>query len=167
MPVRLLPLLLCALLVQPALAQTLYKSTMPDGKVVYGDKPAPGAVKSEEQKPDTGKLGTTPSATPRESKALKQMEADRKQREAADERIRAAEKAVSDAEAALEQGKEPLPGERIGTAGAGTNRKGGPGGGGTVGGDSRLTDAYWERQKKLEKAVETARAELQKARDGK
>jgi len=32
-----------------------------------------------------------------------------------------------------------------------------------VGGASRLTDAYWERQKKLEEAVEAARKRLDEA----
>jgi hypothetical protein len=156
--------LLCAALAQPALAQALYKSTMPDGKVIYSDKPAPGAVKSEEQKVDTSKTGAI-SATPREAKALKQMEADRQKREASGDKIQAAEKALKDAQAAQAAGKEPLEGERLGTVGGGTNRKGGPGGGGVVAGDSsRLTDAYWERQKKLEQAVSDAQKNLEQTR---
>ena len=58
-------ILAAALLLQPVLAQTLYKSTMPDGSVVYGDKPAPGAAKVEETRPDI-KKGGIGGTTPRE-----------------------------------------------------------------------------------------------------
>jgi hypothetical protein len=54
---------------------------------------------------------------------------------------------VRSAEAARDAGKEPLPGERIGTAGGG----------------SRLTDAYLQRQKSLEENVEKARRSLEQA----
>jgi hypothetical protein len=66
-------------------------------------------------------------------------------------RVPAAEKALAAAEAARAAGKEPQPGERIGTAG----------------GASRLTDAYWQRQKSLDDAVEKARRDLDNARAGK
>jgi hypothetical protein len=49
--------------------------------------------------------------------------------------------------AARERGAEPLPGERSGTAG----------------GQSRLGDAYWERQKRLDAEVERARKRLDEA----
>ncbi len=144
------------MLAQLAAAQTLYKSTLPDGKVIYGDKPVPGAVKVEETKPDTSKKGIAPATTPtpaisREAAALKQMEKDRMKREAADNKVQAAEKALRDAEAAQAAGKEPLGSERQGT----------------VSGNQRFTDAYWERQKKLEQEVETARRNLEQARSGK
>jgi hypothetical protein len=142
-------LLAAALLLQPAVAQTLYKSIMPDGSVVYGDKPAPDAVKVEESRPDI-KRGGIGGATPREQETLKEMEKARAQREAGQEKVRAAEQALRDAEAARAAGKEPLASERIGTAG----------------GASRITDAYYERQKKLDEAVEKARRELDAARSG-
>jgi hypothetical protein len=141
--------ILAALLLQPAVAQTLYKSIMPDGSVVYGDKPAPDAVKVEETRPDI-KKGGIGGATPREQETLKEMETARAQREAGQEKVRAAEQALRDAEAARAAGKEPLASERIGTAG----------------GASRITDAYYERQKKLDEAVEKARRELDAARSG-
>jgi hypothetical protein len=53
-------------------------------------------------------------------------------------------KQLQEAMAALEKGKEPLPGERLGN----------------VGGGSRLTEAYFARQKGLEEAVEAARKQL-------
>lgn len=138
------------LLLQLASAQTLYKSTMPDGKVVYGDKPVPGAVKVDESKPDTSKKGVAPPVA-REAAVLKQLEKDRKARESEQDRLRRAEQALHQAEVAQELGKEPQPYERQGTAG----------------GNQRLTDAYWERQKMLEQNVENARRNLEKVRSGK
>jgi hypothetical protein len=134
----------------PALGQTFYKSTMPDGQVIYGDKPAPGAVKVEATKVAPATKGVTPPSSG-ETQALKKLEADRQKKEAADDRMRSLEKALADAEAALAAGKEPREGERIGTAS----------------GASRLNDAYWERQKTLESAVEQARRNLEAARVGK
>ena len=153
MPVRhasILSIALLVALVPSVSAQTLYKSTMPDGRIVYGDKPAPGAVKSEEQKPDTSKQGIVPPSA--KEKAIAQgLEKDRRKRDARADRIAAAEKALRDAEAARDAGKEPTAGDRIGT----------------VKGNQRLTDEYWARQKRLEAAVEQARAALEKARAAK
>ena len=59
----------------------------------------------------------------------------------------AAQIALQQAEAARELGVEPQPGERIGT----------------VGGGSRLSDEYWERQKRLEADGELARRRLDEA----
>jgi hypothetical protein len=142
--------MLAAALALQAGAQVLYKSTLPDGRVVYGDKPDPAAVKSELIKPDTKKIGVVPP-TSRETATLNELERARIKREGGDSRTRTAEEALQKAEAAREAGKEPLPGERLGTAG----------------GASRLTDDYWKRQKKLEEAVETARRNAEQARSGK
>jgi len=139
-----------ALLLQPAVAQTLYKSTLPDGSVVYGDKPAPDAVKVEETRPDISKGGIG-GITTREQEALKELEKARLQREGGQDKVRSAEEALKNAEAARAAGKEPLDSERIGTAG----------------GASRLSETYFDRQRKLEEAVEKARRELDQARSGK
>ena len=141
--------LAAALLLQPAVAQTLYKSTMPDGRIVYGDKPAPDAVKVEETRPDI-KKGGLGGTTAREQEALKELEKARLQREGGEDKVTAAEQALRNAEAARAAGKEPLASERIGTAGGG----------------SRITDAYYERQKKLDADVEQARRELEQLRSG-
>ena len=132
--------MLAGALALPAASQVLYKSVLPDGRVVYGDKPDPSAVKVEEQKPDISKRGLG-GATPREAEALKTMEESRAKRETADEKGRSAQDALRAAEQARAAGKEPLPGERTGTAGGG----------------SRLNDAYYDRQRKLEEDVEKAR----------
>ncbi len=143
-------LIFVALLALPAAAQTLYKSTLPDGRIVYGDKPAPDAVKVEETRPDISKGGIG-GTTPREQEALKEMEKARVQREGEQDKVRAAEQALRDAETARAAGKEPLASERIGIAGGGT----------------RLGETYFDRQRKLEEAVEKARRELEQARSGK
>lgn len=142
-------LIAAALLLQPAVAQTLYKSTLPDGRIVYGDKPAPDAVKVEETRPDI-KKGGIGGITAREKEALKELEKTRLQREGGQDKVRSAEEALRNAEAARAAGKEPLASERLGTAGGG----------------SRITDAYYERQKKLDADVEQARRELDQARSG-
>jgi hypothetical protein len=134
----------------------LYKSTMPDGKVIYGDAPMPGATKVEKSRPDTSKKGIT-AATPKEKEALRKLEAERAASASAapaagprkdkitmdelDARLR-------QMEAEREKAKEPLPGERIGTASGG----------------SRFTDAYWERQKRLDHSLDSVRKEIDKAR---
>jgi hypothetical protein len=140
-------LLVLALAHLPVAAQVLYKSTMPDGQVIYGDKPAPGAVKVESSKPDISKKGIAPP-TKGEAETLKKLEAARLKREAAQGKVESAEKALRDAEAARAAGVEPQAGERQGTAS----------------GNQRFTDAYWERQKKLEQDVQTARRNLEQAR---
>ena len=130
-----------------AAAQTMYKSTLPDGKVIYGEKPEPGAKQVETVAPPPAKTGTT-IVTPAEKKGVDQRiqkraaTADAQRRE-----LEAAYAQLKKAEAARDAGKEPLPGERLGTAT----------------GASRLTDEYWQRQKGLEAAVEAARKRVEKA----
>jgi hypothetical protein len=134
----------------PLAAQVVYKSTLPDGRVVYGDKPDPTAVKVEQSVPDTSSRGLGGS-TPREAETLQEMEKARAAREGADEQVQAAYRALQDAQAARAAGKEPLPGERIGTAGGG----------------SRLNESYEQRQRELDEAVEKARRDLDQARAAK
>ena len=143
-------LIAVALMLPAAFAQTLYKSTMPDGKVIYGDKPAPGAVKVEGSKPATSKSGIAAS-TPKEAALVRQMEKERKARESEQDRVRKAEIALHDAEVAQTMGRESQPNERQGTAT----------------GAQRFTDGYWARQKKLDEAVEKARRNLETVRSGK
>lgn len=59
----------------------------------------------------------------------------------------AAQTALQKAESARELGVKPQPGERLGI----------------VGGGSRLSDEYWQRQKRLEADVERARKRLDAA----
>ena len=165
-----------AALAQLTVAQTFYKSTLPNGDVTYGDKPAPGAVKVEVIKPDTSKTGIGPGAPTAKDRArdaalLKEMEKSRLEREATDARVRAARNALRDAEAARAAGAEPLESERIGfirqpdekdkDKDKDKDKKKGPVFG------TRLTDAYFDRQQKLERAVEEARRNLEQVLSGK
>ena len=136
-------LFVMALFVQPVAAQTVFKSTMPDGSVVFGDQAQPGAVKVESSRPDTSDTGVT-VLQPGAEQELEKMEAARKAGDSGKDERRQAEDALRQAEQALANGKEPLPNERIGTAG----------------GASRLTEAYWARQKLLEQNVTLARERL-------
>ncbi|HTS51876.1 MAG TPA: DUF4124 domain-containing protein [Burkholderiales bacterium] len=128
-------------------AQTIYKSTMPDGRVIYGTEPARGAKRVETMKPPPDSTGVQPVA-PQDTQKLEQRTMQRERQEQRQDEVQQAEKALRDAEAAQAAGKEPLPGERMGTAGGG----------------SRLTDEYWDRQKSLEAAVAEARKRLDELR---
>jgi len=59
----------------------------------------------------------------------------------------AAQTQLQQAEAARQLGAEPQAGERLGT----------------VGGQSRLSEAYWVRQKRLDEEVDRARERLERA----
>jgi hypothetical protein len=128
-------------------AQLIYKSTMPDGRVIYGGEPAPGAKRVETIKPKTEATGVRPVG-PKDEKALQQRETQRAKQTTREDEIQQAEQALRDAEAAQATGKEPLPGERQGTAG----------------GASRLSDGYWDRQNALAAAVADARKRLNEVR---
>lgn len=105
-----------------ALAQTVYKSTMPDGRVTFGDKPARGAAKVEPI------MVTLPPPTDAETAPVPQETADAKKADQVADKLeakwKAIEKEIRDAEAALalaranaEAGVAPIPGEMIGNAG--------------------------------------------------
>lgn len=137
-------LLLSGFVAASAAAEDLYKSIMPNGKVVYGEKPEPGAKQVEKLPAPPPKTGTT-LVTPAEKSAIDKRIQQRATQDAASRsQLESAYGQLKKAEEAREAGKEPLPGERLGT----------------VGGGSRLTDDYWARQKQLEAAVEAARKRL-------
>jgi hypothetical protein len=135
-----LMILLCA--VPAAIGQVIYKSTMPDGSVLYGDAPALGAVKVESGHAPVSK-GVVP-VTPEQEKRIEteQTQYFSNLQRARDE-VSAAEAAVTKAQAERDAGQEPLPGERQ---------------------SRRLTAAYFERQRALDEAVKSAEARLEKAR---
>ena len=140
---RNLAALILAIFASSAGAQTVYKSIMPDGKIIYGEKPAAGAKKVETMETPPAKTGMTVITPEEQSRA-----AEGKARPVAPAvppgrtpEAQDAYVALKNAEAALQAGREPLPGERQGTAGGGT----------------RLTEAYFARQKSLEDAVAAAR----------
>lgn len=124
-----------------AQGQAMFRSVMPDGSIVYGDKPAPGA---KEVKPVTLPAPNivAPAQQSKPPAASRQPAAD-----SADDQVRSAERELQQAKAALETGREPLPGERVGTAG----------------GASRLTEDYFQRIKSLENSVAGAQKKLDDA----
>ena len=110
--------LFIALFAAGAGAQTIYKSIMPDGKIVYGEKPAAGAKKEQTIEAPPAPTGVT-AVTP-EERARAAQEPTRppvpqaRKQDAQDARL-----ALKNAEAARDAGKEPLPGERLGNVGGG------------------------------------------------
>ena len=138
-------LIVIALAATAAQSQGVFRSVMPDGSIVYGDKPAPGAKEAKEVSLPPPNIAKPPPAPPKKSApatAPGQQAAD-----SADEPVKSAERELQKAKAALEAGREPLPGERVGTAG----------------GASRLTDAYFQRIKTLENAVAGAQKKFDDA----
>ena len=137
--VPMLMILLCA--APPAIGQAIYKSTMPDGSVLYGDAPAPGAVKVE-----SGHAPASKGVAPVSSEQEKRIETEQNQyfsnlQRARDE-VSAAQTELMQAQADRDAGQEPLPGERQ---------------------SQRLTEAYFERQRALEEAVKNAQKRLENA----
>lgn len=130
-----------ALAAATAQAQGIFRSTMPDGRIIYGDKPAPGAKESKEvtlQKPNIA-IPTPPTAPG--------LSPQQKDFDSADADVKNAQQELDRARSALAAGGEPQEGERIGTKS----------------GASRLNDAYSQRIKSLEDAVAAAQARLDDA----
>jgi hypothetical protein len=141
-----------AALTATALAQTMYRSVMPDGRIVYGNKPEPGAKESKPvnlpppniaspNKPPAGAADKPPAGKPDAAPAKDGKDTDAPDVAAARQKLEAAQKT-------LEAGREPREGERTGTATKGM---------------SRLNDEYYKRVKALEDAVATAQAEYDTA----
>ena len=137
-----------ALAPRPVLAQAVFRSVMPDGKIIYGDKPAPGAKESKQVNlpPPNISSPAQPSAgaaSPRDAPAPEgNNNAD----------VENARRNLEAAKKALEEGREPRDGERTGVA-----RK--PGGAA----NSQLNESYYQRVKSLEDAVTAAQNELDAA----
>lgn len=146
----------CALLAAPALAQKLQKYQTPDGKIVYSDRPVPGARLVDEivppPPPDPKAVEAARAAARKEGERADKAVGQRLDKQAAAQSdAESAAAALEQAKKRLEAGREPLPGERLGTAG----------------GQSRLTDEYFARQRANEAAVAEAQARLDKARGAK
>jgi hypothetical protein len=136
-------LLLLLVLAAPALpAQGVFRSVMPDGKIVYGSKPEPGAKESQQVNLPPPNIsapaprGAAPSAAKEQTLNT------------ADDEVRQAQNQLDAAKSALEGGREPLEGERTGTAKSGA---------------SRLNEDYDKRIKSLENAVAAAQKRLDAA----
>ncbi len=148
--------LACTLATSTALAQTVYKSVMPDGHVVYGHKAAKGAAQVQKLEPARPVVEVEPEA----AEALRQREkaqaaevdkrlaARRTARDKADTEVATAQAGLDNAGKALAAGREPLAGERMATADGG----------------SRLSEAHFERVKGLEDDVKAAQERLDRTR---
>ena len=144
-------LVLAASLAVPAYAQTIYKSIQRDGRVVYSDRPVPGA-RVERVDPAQSTLSIVPNPRARVEQATsaavdqrlleRQMALDR-----ADAEVRAATIALESAQARLEAGQVPLPGEITGN----------------VGGTTRLNDLYQGRVVALQQQLLAAQERLDAA----
>ena len=142
-------LLLVFALLAPAAAQTVYRYVTPDGRTIFSDQPVPGAKLQGTVTPPAPPSGAGAPVERRTPVATDKPPADNRAqrlREATQE-VEAATQALAQARAQLAAGKEPLEGERTGTASGG----------------SRLNDAYWARQAANEQAVANAQARLDAA----
>lgn len=142
---RILLLLTFALMVTAVQAQAVFRSVMPDGKVVYGNKPEPGAKESKQVNLAPLNISTP---TPAGSSGAADGAPPPGNNSAA---IAAARQNLEAAQKALEAGREPREGERIGIATKGGSPR------------SQLTEAYQQRIKSLEDAVVIAQDELENA----
>jgi len=143
---------LCLGLGSFAQAQTLKKYITPEGKTVYSDTPVPGAKEVGEIKPqpmlDPASRSRAQDTARKEAEDVKAVDKRLEDRAAQSNSVAAAEAKLEEAMRTLKEGKEPLPGERIGT----------------VSGQSRLKDEYWSRQKANQQAVDDAQKVLDAAR---
>jgi hypothetical protein len=133
----------------PAAGQTMQKYVTPDGKTVYSDRPIPGARLVDQiapAPPVDPKAAAEAQARAKENAERANASATKRAESGNGAQQGDAAAALARAKERLEKGKEPLPGERIGNAGGG----------------SRLTDAYWARQRANEQAVKNAEARLNK-----
>ena len=141
-------------LATPARAYEIYRYRMPDGTALY-----------THEIPARGKLQEIIKAPAPDSRQIEQEDRARLKREdaranriamrrvaalgAVDARIHDATQTLSAANAALAAGIEPRAGERLGVGG----------------GRSRLSPAYWTRERRLRQAVDAARKYLDDAYD--
>lgn len=142
-------------------ANTAYRQVLPDGRIVYSDKPVKGAKIDETISIDPPIKGnawsTAPGKPPKVAPRSERTPVNRvasipapgkgKTLDEANSDVIHAEMRVEDAKKRKEAGVEPLPGERTGTAS----------------GASRLNDAYKARQRALAQAVVEAQAALKKS----
>jgi hypothetical protein len=151
--------ILSALLCAGAAAQDkIYKVRLPDGRILFTDRPPAGAkILSEREVPRPSPERPAASSQGDAVSPLQQRAADAEARlreraaevDRAFAAVQAAERELEQAKQALEQGQAPLPGEMIGTAR----------------GRVQPSPAYRERIAGLEKAVAEAEQKLAKARN--
>lgn len=150
--------LLAAVLCAGAAAQEkIYKVRLPDGRILFTDRPPPGAkILTEREVPTPPEASTRPDQGETITPLQKQAgEAESRLRARADDidrafaAVQAAERELAAARQALEQGRAPEAGEMVSTAR----------------GRVHYGPAYRDRVLELEKAVAAAEQKLAKARD--
>ena len=145
---RLSVLIAFAVLAAAAHAQ-VYRSIMPDGKIVYGSKPEPGARESKQVDLPPPNIAMPPAAAPASKPAANGGTAAAKDGKEPAPDVNAARQKLEAAQKALENGREPREGERTGVASKGM---------------TQLNEEYYKRINKLEDAVDTAQKEYDTAR---
>lgn len=126
----------------PVCAQPLYKNVMPDGHVIYSDKPIQGARQATPME-----MPAAPTAAQMDA-ARKRAETDKRQRDELQGRLDARRKATEAAETRVTKAARALEGNL----------------GGVAGGGVRPGENYFRRLADLERRVEDARRELDEAR---
>jgi hypothetical protein len=133
-------------------AQEIKKYITPDGKTIYSDVPVPGAREAgaiaQPQAVDPEAREQAEESAREEAQRAEEFARRAQEESSGQASVEEAEQQLEEAQNVLANGKEPLPGERKGTAGGG----------------SRLTDAYYIRQKANEQAVIEAQRALDAAR---
>ena len=135
----------------PAQAPAIYRSLMPDGHIVFGDKPAPGAKESKPLVVRPSNISTPgPSSAPNPTAtggAATGGTAGRQQNiDTANSDLNEARQNLERVKGVLESNREPKAEERIGTKTG-----------------VRTTDTYDQRIKALEQDVVTAQRQLDAA----
>lgn len=131
---------------------TIYKSVMPDGRVIYGEQPQAGARTVEKSVVNINDTGVQPISREAVERASQRASKRSQALEEVTREVQAAEVDLRAAENEREAGREPLPGERLGIVGPGIG--------------TRLTEEYFLRQQMLEERLEKARQRLEKAQQG-
>jgi hypothetical protein len=133
-----------------ARGETVYKYRMPDGRVIYSDKPVPGGeLESELQPPPQPEPSVAPEPSSQPSDVDKRIAARRDALERARRELDAANAALAEAQRRLEAGREPLPEEFTALATRGT----------------RLSEKYERRQAANERAVAQAKTRVKRAEE--
>jgi len=146
-------IVLLALAASGAAAQTIYKSVMPDGRIIYGNAPAKGAANIEQIQltlppPVEGATSATPQAPPDANQSDRAPASRDAKWSTAEEEIRDAQAALSQAQANAKAGVAPIPGEMIGNANNSFVRP---------------SEAYFARQQQLADKVKEAQARVDQA----
>ena len=137
----------------------IYKVRLPDGRILFTDKPPPGAVIVSERDAPPSPEPPAPAAKKETQPGTVQgrpTQGDARPRnrsaqvDEAFAAVQAAERDLETAKQQLEQGRAPREGEMLATARGGV----------------RAGPAYQERVAGLEKAVATAEQKLARAREG-